>query len=127
MYAGSGVVVHVPSFERELEDLKQKGLDTEGRIFISDRAHIVFDLHQLVDGLEEHELGNGAVGTTKKGIGPSVRHFPDFFLPFCSSGIQIHIELLMPKCASIQPNQLAQVSGLRRSSRRRPSTKGSEH
>lgn len=67
---GSGVVVHIPSFFKELEDLKQKGLDTQGRIFISDRAQVVFDLHQLVDGLEESELGKGAVGTTKKGIGP---------------------------------------------------------
>lgn len=68
---GSGVVVHVPSFFKELADLKEKGLDTEGRIYISDRAHVVFDLHQLVDGLEEQELGKGAVGTTKKGVGPS--------------------------------------------------------
>lgn len=67
---GSGVVVHVPSFFKELEDLKQKGLDTEGRIYISDRCHVIFDLHQLVDGLEEQELGKGAIGTTKKGIGP---------------------------------------------------------
>ena len=67
---GSGVVVHIPSFFKELEDLKQKGLDTEGRIFISDRAHVIFDLHQLVDGLEEQELGKLAVGTTKRGIGP---------------------------------------------------------
>ena len=67
---GSGVVVHIPSFFKELEDLKQKGLDTNGRILISDRAQVVFDLHQLVDGLEELELGKGAVGTTKKGIGP---------------------------------------------------------
>ena len=56
-------MVHVPSFFKELEDLKQKGLDIEGRIFISDRAHIIFDLHQLVDGLEEQELGKRAVGT----------------------------------------------------------------
>lgn len=37
------------------------------RIYISDRAHIVFDLHQIVDGLEEVELGGKAVGTTRKG------------------------------------------------------------
>ena len=67
---GSGCVVHVPSFFQELENLKQKGLNTEGRIFISDRAHVVFDLHQLVDGLEEQNLGKNAVGTTRKGIGP---------------------------------------------------------
>lgn len=41
------------------------------RIFLSDRAHIVFDLHQLVDGLEEVELGGKSIGTTRKGIGPT--------------------------------------------------------
>ncbi len=66
---GSGVVVHVPSFFEELEDLKRKGLDTEGPILISDRAQIVFELHQRVDGLEELGLGEKrAVGTTKKGM-----------------------------------------------------------
>ncbi|KAG9246298.1 Adenylosuccinate synthetase [Calycina marina] len=69
---GSGVVVHVPAFFKELKDLEAKGLDNvRDRIFISDRAHVVFDLHQLVDGLEEVELGAGAIGTTRKGIGPS--------------------------------------------------------
>ena len=67
---GSGCLVFLPSFFQELEDLKQKGLNTEGRIFISDRAHVVFELHQLVDGLEEQEKGKGAVGTTKQGVGP---------------------------------------------------------
>ena len=67
---GSGVVVHVPAFFLELENLKAKGL-TIGvdRLFISDRAHVVFDLHQLVDGIEEVALEKGAIGTTRKGIG----------------------------------------------------------
>ena len=68
---GSGVVVHVPSFFYELDQLERKGLNTKGRILISDRAHVVFDLHQLVDGLEEVELGKESIGTTKKGIGPA--------------------------------------------------------
>jgi adenylosuccinate synthase len=66
---GSGCVVHIPSFFKELEQLEKHGLKTEGRIFISDRAHVVFDVHQLVDGLEEVELGGSLIGTTKKGIG----------------------------------------------------------
>lgn len=33
------------------------GLDCAGRILISDRAHLVFDFHQIVDGLKEIELG----------------------------------------------------------------------
>lgn len=65
------MVVHVPTFFKEIEEIKKKGLNPDGRIHISDRAHIVFDLHQAVDGLEEVELGKGSIGTTKKGIGPT--------------------------------------------------------
>lgn len=69
---GDGVVVHVPAFFKELTDLETKGLKgVRERIFISDRAHVVFDLHQLVDGLEEVELGGKSIGTTRKGIGPA--------------------------------------------------------
>lgn len=65
-------MVHVPSFFQELQNLETKGLKgAQDRIFISDRAHIVFDLHQLVDGLEEVELGGKSIGTTRKGIGPT--------------------------------------------------------
>ncbi|CAN6298148.1 unnamed protein product [Urochloa humidicola] len=41
-----------------------------GRLLVSDRAHLLFDLHQVVDGLREAELGNSLIGTTKRGIGP---------------------------------------------------------
>ncbi|KAI9740317.1 MAG: hypothetical protein M1834_004896 [Cirrosporium novae-zelandiae] len=67
---GSACVVSVPQFFHELDSLHKHGLDTQGRIFISDRAHALFKLHQLVDGLEETELGKGFIGTTRKGIGP---------------------------------------------------------
>ena len=64
-------MVHVPSFFKELASLETKGLDSAGkRIFISDRAHVCFDLHSVVDGLEEAKLGGRKVGTTGKGIGP---------------------------------------------------------
>ncbi|KAG4441055.1 hypothetical protein IFR05_003463 [Cadophora sp. M221] len=69
---GAGVVCHIPAFFKELNDLEVKGLqNVRSRIFISDRAQIVFDLHQIVDGLEEVALGGKSVGTTRKGIGPS--------------------------------------------------------
>ncbi|KAL2006741.1 hypothetical protein VTN00DRAFT_9409 [Thermoascus crustaceus] len=68
---GAGTVVHVPSFFKELAALEEKGLTTASkRIFISDRAHVCFDLHSVVDGLEEARLGGRKVGTTGKGIGP---------------------------------------------------------
>ncbi|KAI5778225.1 Adenylosuccinate synthetase [Geopyxis carbonaria] len=68
---GTGTVVHIPSFFAELDAIHKKGLNSTDRIFISDRAHIVLDLHQLVDGLEEVELGASHIGTTRKGIGPT--------------------------------------------------------
>ncbi|KIJ59735.1 hypothetical protein HYDPIDRAFT_32951 [Hydnomerulius pinastri MD-312] len=68
---GSGVVVHIPSFFDELDALEKQGLQCSDRLFISDRAHLVFDFHQIVDGLKEVELGGSSIGTTKKGIGPA--------------------------------------------------------
>ncbi|KAK0463477.1 AMPSase 1 [Desarmillaria tabescens] len=68
---GSGVVVHVPSFFDELDALESQGLSCSNRLLVSDRAHLVFDFHQIVDGLKEVELGNSSIGTTKKGIGPA--------------------------------------------------------
>eukprot|EP00116_Pleurobrachia_bachei_P015972 sb/3476234/ len=47
-----------------------KGLaGIENRLLISDRAHIVTDAHQTVDGA--NEKASGSLGTTKKGIGPT--------------------------------------------------------
>ena len=72
---GNGVVVHLPSFFEELDALQaqgvspilcltlcitrpsRSGLDCAGRLFVSDRAQLVFDFHQIVDGLKEVELG----------------------------------------------------------------------
>ncbi|KAM6500058.1 Adenylosuccinate synthetase [Amanita muscaria] len=68
---GNGVVIHLPSLFKELEALEEKGLSCANRLFISDRAILVFDFHQIVDGLKEIELGGSSIGTTKKGIGPA--------------------------------------------------------
>jgi len=68
---GNGVVIHLPSFLTELDGLTKNGINHDGRVFISDRAHIVFDFHQAVDGALETRLGRHKIGTTKKGIGPA--------------------------------------------------------
>jgi len=69
---GNGVVVEIPKLLEELRVLKEGGIDTNGRIFVSDRAHIVFGFHKEVDGIQEAALtGNDKIGTTKKGIGPT--------------------------------------------------------
>ena len=68
---GNGVVMHIPTLLKELSSLDEAGIDYTGRLMISDRAHLVIDAHQVIDGMRETALGDGAIGTTKKGIGPA--------------------------------------------------------
>ncbi|KAF4636585.1 hypothetical protein G7Y89_g1508 [Cudoniella acicularis] len=69
---GSGCVINVPGLFQELKALEDKDLpNARERLFISDRAHVVLQLHQKIDGLEEAELATGKIGTTGKGIGPT--------------------------------------------------------
>ncbi|KAK3538052.1 hypothetical protein QTP70_027406 [Hemibagrus guttatus] len=72
---GNGVVIHLPGLFEEIDKNEKKGLKGwEKRLIISDRAHIVFDFHQAVDGMQEvqRQAQEGKnIGTTKKGIGPT--------------------------------------------------------
>ncbi|CAL8070284.1 unnamed protein product [Calicophoron daubneyi] len=69
---GNGVVLNIPGLFKEIDDAASKGLTgMEKRLRISNRCHVVLDVHQLVDGLEEERRGTGLIGTTKKGIGPA--------------------------------------------------------
>jgi len=81
---GNGVVVHLPSFFKEIEVNESKGLKCEGRLFISNRAQLVFDYHQLVDGINEVNLGKANIGTTHKGIGPA------YSSKASRSGLRVH-------------------------------------
>lgn len=67
---GNGVVVHLPGLFKEIDGLESNGVSCKGRILVSDRAHLLFDFHQEVDGLREAELAKSFIGTTKRGIGP---------------------------------------------------------
>lgn len=68
---GNGVVVHIPTLLEELEILEENGISTQGRLLISDRAHVLLDYHKVIDGLEEEMRGGAKVGTTRRGIGPA--------------------------------------------------------
>jgi len=48
-----------------------QGVEIGDRLLISDRAHLLFDLHKEIDGLREEELAGKQIGTTKRGIGPA--------------------------------------------------------
>ncbi|KAF5588952.1 adenylosuccinate synthetase [Fusarium pseudocircinatum] len=109
-FIGSGVVFHVillasglahafnrtcqkiltllspsPSFFSELKELEKNLTAVHDRIFVSDRVNILLDLHIAVDGLEEEELGDAAIGTTRRGMLTLELHDELFFSAFIMS------------------------------------------
>ncbi|MFO0586889.1 MAG: adenylosuccinate synthase [Polyangiaceae bacterium] len=67
-----GMVVDPWVLLTEIDMLEARGIRTAGRLFLSDRAHVVLPYHILVDGLREERAHVGAkIGTTKRGIGPA--------------------------------------------------------
>ena len=66
----NGVVINPAVLFAELDDLEKHNVSVSN-LFISDRAHLIMPYHTLLDALEEESRGRGAIGTTKKGIGPA--------------------------------------------------------
>lgn len=66
---GNGVVLNPRTFINEVSTLQGLGFSCEN-LMVSDRLHIIFDYHQMLDGAKEASLGNNKIGTTKRGIGP---------------------------------------------------------
>jgi adenylosuccinate synthase len=64
---GNGVVLSPESIIKEM--VQFEGL--EGRLFISDKAHLNLPYHALIDQAKERLKGDKAIGTTGKGIGPA--------------------------------------------------------
>jgi adenylosuccinate synthase len=67
---GNGVVINPGPLLDEIDGLIARGLKVEGRLWISDRAHVVFPYHVEEERLREESAGEGAIGTTRRGIGP---------------------------------------------------------
>jgi adenylosuccinate synthase len=65
---GNGVVLEPETFFGELDQLAARGIDTAGRIYVSDRAHLVLPYHKLLDAASEKSQN---IGTTGRGIGPA--------------------------------------------------------
>jgi len=69
---GQGMVVDPIVLVEEMDELQKRGHDDlDRRLALSDRAHLILPYHIEIDGLREAAAGAGAIGTTKKGIGPA--------------------------------------------------------
>jgi adenylosuccinate synthase len=66
---GNGVAINPAVLIEEIDNLQKHGVDTS-HLVISNRAHLIMPYHTLLDGLEEERRGKGALGTTRRGIGP---------------------------------------------------------
>lgn len=68
---GNGVVIDPLALLAEIEEVEKLGVNLEGRLLISNAAHIILPYHQLLDQLKEKHRGEDAIGTTGRGIGPA--------------------------------------------------------
>ena len=68
---GNGVVLDVEQFFEELDELAARGIQVEGRVGVSGRAHMLLEYHKRLDKASEARRGEGKIGTTGRGIGPA--------------------------------------------------------
>lgn len=66
---GNGLVVDLAALLAEIEMLEGLGVEVRGNLFISNRAHVLFPAHRMMEKMSESREGR-AIGTTSRGIGP---------------------------------------------------------
>ena len=68
---GNGVVIDPQALFREVDELSRAGIDVDGRLMVSDKAHLILPYHRELDILSEARRGERKIGTTSRGIGPA--------------------------------------------------------
>ncbi len=68
---GNGLVIDPAVLLEEIDHLEKRGVAVQGRLFLSDRAHVLMPWHRLIDNLDEAARGKAAIGTTGRGITPA--------------------------------------------------------
>jgi adenylosuccinate synthase len=68
---GMGTVIDPAALVAEIEMLSKAGIEVNGRLHISNRAHLIFPYHRELDKAAENALGVNKIGTTSRGIGPA--------------------------------------------------------
>ena len=69
-YIGNGVVLSPEALIKELDELKEAGVEAEGRLKISEACPLILPYHQAIDLARELAKGDNKIGTTGRGIGP---------------------------------------------------------
>jgi adenylosuccinate synthase len=67
---GNGVVIDLAALLEEITALQSSGIDATKQLRISNRAHVIFPFHRLVEKMSEARENRIPIGTTSRGIGP---------------------------------------------------------
>jgi len=67
---GNGLVIDPAALLSEIETLEAVGVPVASHLFISNRAHILFPAHRMMEKMSEGREGKVSIGTTSRGIGP---------------------------------------------------------
>src|SRR5918993_1220703 len=68
---GNGVVIDPQALFKEVDELDRMGVSVEGRLLVSEKAHVILPYHRELDVLSEARRGERKIGTTSRGIGPA--------------------------------------------------------
>ena len=68
---GNGVVLDPFAFLREVDALRAQGVNVDGNLFVSNRAHVILPYHRMIELAAENAPGRIRIGTTSRGIGPT--------------------------------------------------------
>ena len=68
---GGGVVLDPLALIEELEVLEEAGISIVGRMFVSNRSHLILPYHRVMEAAVEFQMGKRRIGTTSRGIGPA--------------------------------------------------------
>jgi adenylosuccinate synthase len=67
---GNGVVIDPAALLEEIATLEKAGIEVAKQLAISNRAHVIFPFHRIVEKMSEARKDRTAIGTTSRGIGP---------------------------------------------------------
>jgi len=68
---GNGVVLDPAAFFEETHALEAAGVSLDGRLFVSNRCHLILPYHRALEAAVERRLGDRKLDTTSRGIGPA--------------------------------------------------------
>jgi adenylosuccinate synthase len=87
---GNGVVLDPIAFLKEVDKLRQLGVNVDEQLFVSNRAQVILPYHRMIELAAESAPGRKKIGTTSRGIGPAYED------KMSRSGLRV-VDLLRPE------------------------------